>query len=330
MITNNKHQTIKMKNTIITSLVFASLLALGGCQDSKPEREIVGKTMKEVISFSPKLSGRILIINVEEGQSVKIGDTLAILDVPEVSAKIAQARGATNAASAQVLLAKNGATADQLRQLKAKQKGLQEQFQYAQKSFGRAKNMYRDSLLSPQNYDEYFAKYQGAKAQLDAVNAELHDVELGTRFEKIEMAQGQENQAKGALQEANVAYSEKYIIATNDMEIETISLNKGELATAGYPLFTGYIPDTSYFRFTIPESKIAKYQKGMTVKMLVNYNKKEFSGKIVAIKQLAKYADITTAFPDYEPEEAIYEIKVIPENRQATKDILVNSNVTLK
>ena len=319
-----------MKNTVIKSLVLVSVITLSGCKESKPERAIVGKTKKEVVSFSPKLTGRILKIYVEEGQTVKVGDTLAVLDIPEVSAKIAQAKGASSAARAQAQMAKNGATADQLRQLKAKQKGLQEQFQYAQKSFSRAKNMYRDSLLSPQNYDEYFAKFQGAKAQLDAVNAELHDVQSGTRFEKIEMAQGQENQAMGALQEANVAYSERYVIATNDMEIETIALNKGELATAGYPLFTGYIPETSYFRFTIPESKIAKYQKGMSVKMLVNYSNNEFSGKIVAIKQLAKYADITTAFPDYEPEEAIYEIKVVPVNQSLAKDILVNSNVILK
>ena len=319
-----------MKNTVLKSLALVSVITLSGCKEAKPERAIVGKTKKEVVSFSPKLTGRILKVYVEEGQTVKIGDTLALLDVPEVSAKIAQAQGATSAARAQVQMAKNGASPDQLRQLKAKQKGLQEQFNYAQKSFSRAKNMYRDSLLSPQNYDEYFAKYQGAKAQLDAVNAELHDVQLGTRYEKIEMAQGQANQAMGALQEANVANSERYVIATNAMEIETIALNKGELATAGYPLFTGYIPETAYFRFTIPESKIAKYQKGMSVKMVVSYSNKAFSGKIVAIKQLAKYADITTAFPDYEPEEAIYEIKVIPENADSTADILVNSNVTLK
>lgn len=319
-----------MKNTVLTSFALMSVLALSSCKESKAEREIVGKTKKEVVSFSPKLTGRILKVFVEEGQSVKIGDTLAMLDIPEVSAKIAQAQGATASAQAQVQMAKNGATSDQLRQLNAKQKGLQQQFEYAQKSFSRAKNMYRDSLLSPQNYDEYFAKYQGARAQLDAVNAELHDVQSGTRYEKIDMAQGQQNQAMGALQEANVAYSERYVIATNDMEIETIALNKGELATAGYPLFTGYIPETAYFRFTIPESKIVKYQKGMTVKMVVSYSNKEFSGKIVAIKQLAKYADITTAFPDYEPEEAIYEIKVVPENQAAAKNLLVNSNVTLK
>ena len=319
-----------MKNTVLKFLAFVSIIALSGCKETKSERDIVGKTKKEVVSFSPKLTGRILKIYVEEGQTVKVGDTLAVLDVPEISAKIKQAKGATAAARAQVQMAKNGATADQLRQLRAKQKGLQDQFQYAQKSFNRAKNMYDDSLLSPQNYDEYVAKYQGARAQLEAVNAELHDVQSGTRFEKIDMAQGQQNQAMGALQEANVAYSERYVIATNDMEIETIALNKGELATAGYPLFTGYIPETSYFRFTIPESKIAKYQKGMMVKMVIKYSDKEFAGKIVAIKQLAKYADITTAFPDYEPEEAIYEIKVVPQNQAAAKDILVNSNVALK
>lgn len=318
--------------TTVKSIALLSLLSMAACKENMktPEKLLEGKTKKDLVTFAPKVTGRILEIYVEEGQTVHAGDTLAKLDVPEVSAKIAQARGATEAARAQAKMARNGATADQMRQLKAKQKGLQEQFQYAQKAFNRARNMYRDSLLSPQNYDEAFAKYQGAKAQLDAANAELHDVAIGTRYEKIEMAQGQADQAAGALQEANVAYSERYIIATNDMEIETISLSKGELATAGYALFSGYIPETTYFRFTIPESKIANYHKGQQVKMTVNYTKKELTGKIISMKQLAKYADITTAFPDYSPEDAIYEIKVKPENPAEAKDILVNSSVLLK
>ncbi|GAB1346679.1 HlyD family secretion protein [Cloacibacterium normanense] len=319
-----------MKNYIVKSLFLVTLLSLGACKNETPQQLTEGKTKKEIVSFAPKVTGRILKIYVEEGQTVKAGDTLAMLDVPEVSAKIAQAKGATAAATAQAQMAKNGATADQLRQLKAKQKGLAEQYEYAQKSFKRAQNMYKDSLLSPQNYDEAFAKLQGAKAQYDAVNAELHDVEIGTRLEKIEMAIGQENQARGVLQEANVAYSERYIIATNDMEIETISLNVGELATAGYALFNGYIPNSTYFRFTIPESKISKYQKGMTVNMKSTYGNQEFSGKIVSIKQLTKYADITTAFPDYQPEDAVYEIKVIPTDRAKVNNLLVNSSVTLK
>ena len=319
-----------MKTYTLKTLALASILSLVACKNENPDQLTEGKTKKEIVSFAPKVTGRILKIYVEEGQTVKAGDTLAMLDVPEVSAKIAQAKGATAAATAQAQMAKNGATADQLRQLKAKQKGLAEQFEFAQKSYKRASNMFKDSLMSPQNYDEIFAKYQGAKAQLDAVNAELHDVEIGTRIEKIEMALGQEDQARGALQEANVAYSERYIIATNDMEIETISLNVGELATAGYALFNGYIPNTTYFRFTIPESKISKYQKGMTVNMKSTYGNQEFSGKVVSIKQLTKYADITTAFPDYQPEDAVYEIKVIPTDRAKVNGLLVNSSVTLK
>lgn len=319
-----------MKTYIVKSLFIAGALSLVACKNDNPDQLTEGKTKKEIVSFAPKVTGRILKIFVQEGQTVKAGDTLAMLDVPEVSAKIAQAKGATAAATAQAQMAKNGATADQLRQLKAKQKGLAEQFEFAQKSYKRASNMFKDSLMSPQNYDEIFAKYQGAKAQLDAVNAELHDVEIGTRIEKIEMALGQEDQARGALQEANVAYSERYIIATNDMEIETISLNVGELATAGYALFNGYIPNTTYFRFTIPESKISKYQKGMTVNMKSTYGNQEFSGKIISIKQLTKYADITTAFPDYQPEDAVYEIKVIPTDRAKVNGLLVNSSVTLK
>ncbi|WP_212003067.1 HlyD family secretion protein [Chitinophaga sp. HK235] len=316
---------------ITTCIFLFSLLALTSCAPRKRGADnFEGKAKKDVISFAPKVTGRILKIYVAEGQTVKKGDTLALLDVPEVSAKIAQAQGAVNAATAQEQMARRGATADQLKQLQAKYKGLKEQYEFAQKSYNRASNMFNDSLMSPQAYDEIYAKLQGAKAQYDAVVAELDDVKKGTRIEKVEMAAGQASQAKGALQEANVAYSERYIIATNDMDIETISLNPGELATAGFALFNGYIPGSTYFRFTVPESKIAKYKKGQDVKLQVVYNQEELDGNIVSIKQLTRYADITTAYPDYQLQEAVYEIKVRPKDTDKTKDILVNANVILK
>lgn len=312
------------------AVLFVALFLLGSCGKKNEIKDPEGKTKKDVISFAPKVTGRIVKIYVSEGQTVKKGDTLAQLDVPEVSAKIAQAQGAVSAATAQEQMAKNGATADQLRQLQAKYKGLKEQYDFAQKSYRRANNMFRDSLMSPQAHDEVYAKLQGARAQYDAVVAELDDVTRGTRFEKVEMAAGQASQAKGALQEANVAYSERYIIATNNMEIETISLNTGELATAGFALFNGYIPESTFFRFTIPESAISKYKKGQDVNMQVVYNKENLQGSIVYIKQLTKYADITTAYPDYQLQDAIYEIKVKPKDMNKAKSILVNANVILK
>jgi HlyD family secretion protein len=94
--------------------------------------------------------------------------------------------------------------------------------------------MFADSMMAPQAHDEAVVKYEGAKSQLDAVTAELNEVLKGTRYETKEAAKGQQEQAGAVLQEVEVAYSERYIIATNQMQIETISLHEGELATAGY------------------------------------------------------------------------------------------------
>src|SRR5690606_12373518 len=111
---------------------------------------------------------------------------------------------------------------------------------------------------------------------------------------------GQRNQATGALQEANVANQERYIVAPQDMSIDNITLSVGELALPGYTLFTGYLSSTTFFRFTFPESQIQKVKSGQIVTIEVPYNNLSLEGKIVTIAQLSHYADITTAYPDYE------------------------------
>lgn len=317
---------MKTKLIILTAVV---MLALTAC-NNKTARPVEGKIKRETISFTPKVTGRILKIYISEGALVNVGDTLAMLDVPEVNAKMAQAHGVVKATSAQHLMANNGATANQLKQLRAKFSIISEQYTFAQKSYNRAKGMFNDSLMAPQAYDEVFAKYQAAKAQLDAVTAELNETEKGVRFETKDATLGQQEQAMGVLEEVEVAYSERYIIATNRMQVETISLHEGELATAGYALFNGYIPSTTYFRFTIPESRIAQFHIGDAINVEVPYTKEHFTGKITFIKQLARYADITAAYPDYEMEEAIYEIKVVPETAQKAEGLLVNATVILK
>lgn len=317
-----------MRNNLPFFLLLA-ILGMTACS-KKVERPVEGKVKRDVISFTPKVTGRILAIYVEEGQTVRKGDTLAMLDVPEVSAKIAQAKGVVKAASAQNQMANKGATDNQAIQLKAKISGLTEQYNFAQKSYDRANAMYKDSMMSAQQHDEIYAKLQGAKAQLQAAQAEYNDVIHGVRVETRTATEGQKEQATGVLAEAEIAYSERYIIATNDMEIETISLHEGELATAGYALFNGYIPHSTFFRITIPESKIGQYKKDDIVKVKVAYSGQIIEGKITTIKQLARYADITTAYPDYQLEEAIYEIKIRPLAPDSVNAVYTNAAIILQ
>lgn len=316
-----------MMNTLFKPSFLILLLAMSAC--SKPEKSVEGKIKRETLAFAPKVTGRVLKIYVKEGDLVKAGDTLAMLDVPEVNAKLSQAKGAVKAAGAQRDMAKHGATENQLKQLMAKKMGITEQFKFAEKSFSRARAMFADSMMTPQAFDEATAKFNGARAQLNAVNAEYNEAVKGVRPETRMATQGQAEQALGVLQEVEVALSERYIIATNAMQIETISLRVGELATAGYPLFNGYLPNTTYFRFTIPESKVGTYKKGEPIEITVLYNKEKIKGKIQLVKQLTRYADITAAYPDYDVEEAVYEVKIVPDDLQAAEQLLVNSTFIL-
>ncbi|KIA99179.1 ABC transporter permease [Flavobacterium sp. KMS] len=313
------------KAIIIVNLIFI----FTSCEKAKKEDLIQGKIEKEQIAVVSKIPGKILKIYVKEGDIVQKGDTLAILDIPEVDAKKNQAEGAVISAKAQYKMAVKGATENQIKQLEAKKMGLKEQYEFAQKSIKRLTNMLKDSLISQQTYDETFAKYQGAQAQYNAVIAELDDAKKGARIEQQTMALGQQDRALGALQEVETADQERYIIAPQNMSIETITLTIGELALPGYTLFNGYVANSTYFRFTIPENQLGKLKKGQEVTVHVPYKKTDIKGSISTIKQLGAYGNIATAYPDYEMQESLFEIKITPSNHDETKDLITKTTVTL-
>ncbi len=315
-----------MKNILI---LFLALLLCSSCNRPKNKELLQGKVEKEQIAIVSKVPGKIIRLLVKEGDVVQKGDTLAILDIPEVDAKKSQAEGAVFSAKAQYNMAVKGATDNQIKQLEAKLMALKEQYQFAQKSIKRLNNMLKDSLIPQQTYDETFAKYQGALAQYNAVQAELDDAKKGARKEQQEMALGQQERAYGALQEVETANKERFVIAPQDMSIETITLNLGELALPGYTLFNGFIKNSTYFRFTIAENKLNQIKKGQEVEVNIPYSKQSIKGKITTVKQLSSYGNIATAYPDYEMQESLFEIKITPIQIQDTKDLISKTTATL-
>lgn len=315
-----------MKNIYL--LLFIAVLVTS-CNSKSESQGISGKVKRDALTLVSKYPGRIIESYVEEGQIVNKGDTLILLDVPEIEAKKAQAEGAVNSARAQYEMALKGATSDELAQVTAKLEAAMEQYHFAEKSYDRVNAMHQDSLISDQKYDEVYMKYQGAKAQYEGVQAKYNQVKSGVRNEKIRMAMGTYERAKGALQEAMVAYNERYITAPKHMSIETIALKEGELALPGYGIITGYQLGSTYFRFTVPESKISAFTKGDTYQVNSPFTKTSYEGKLVSIKQLTRYADITSAFPEYELGEAIYELKLVPVDQKKAESLYANITVLL-
>lgn len=318
---------MKSTKTILVALV--SLLALSSCGDDKITTER-GKVKFETISLSSKLGGRISKIYVSEGQEVKKGDTLAFIDIPEVGAKMMQAEGAITAAQGQLNMAFNGATTEQLSQIEQQLNSGKAQLKFAQESYNRLENMYKDSLVSQQQFDEVKMKLSMAQAQVEALEAKRTEVRKGARAEQIEQAQGQLDRALGAKEEVASAVNEKYLIAPVDMSVETISLEEGELLTPGYSLFNGYKKNSVYFRFTIPESKIYDYRLGQKLTIKNPYTEEVIQAEITAINQLAQYANITSTAPLYGLDESIYELKVVPTGNIEDKTFYLNATMLIK
>ena len=307
-----------------------ALLALSSCSNEEEITPFRGKVKFETIAVSSKLAGRIQKLYVEEGQEVKKGDTLAQLDIPEINAKMMQADGAVMAAKGQLNMAYNGATSDQLIQLDGKLEAAKAQLEFAQESYKRLNNMYQDSLVTRQQLDEVQMKMNMAKAQVSAIEAQRNEAVNGARAEQIDQAKGQLDRAKGAKEEVLTASDEIYLLAPADMSIETISLEEGELLTPGYSLFNGYKKSSLYFRFTINESNIYEFKEGDELVIVNPYTEKEIKGKILAIKQLAHYADITTTAPLYDLSESVYELKVVPTSDISELTFYTNATILLK
>lgn len=312
----------------IATAIMAVIL-LSSCNNDEKLTNYRGKVKFETISVSGKLAGRVEKILVEEGQKVKAGDTLAVISIPEVDAKMKQAEGAVAAARGQLDMAVNGATLEQLQQIEGKLESGKAQLKFAEESFGRMQAMYQDSLVSKQQFDEVRMKLEMARAQVNALEGKRQEVQTGARQEQLAQAQGQLNRAIGSKEEVLTASKEQFLTAPADMSIETLSLSEGELLTPGYVLINGYKTGSVYFRFTVPESKVYDFKVDEQLSLVNPYTEEEFHAKIVAIKQLAKYADITSTAPLYDLSETVYELKVVPTEGEGNNRFYLNSTILL-
>ena len=93
----------------VLALAVVTVGAIGYFTIGTEEEVIQGQIDVEEYRVSSKVPSRILELRVKEGDYVHVGDTLAILDAPEVEAKAVQAESAESAAAALSNMAKAGA-----------------------------------------------------------------------------------------------------------------------------------------------------------------------------------------------------------------------------
>ena len=261
MSANSQHKNIMLAvlgfAAVVMIVAVIGLLAI----DRDPDM-IQGQVEVSEYRVSSKVPGRILELRVKEGDYVKAGDTLAILDAPEVRAKMEQAQSAENAAAALELKAQNGARKEQIQGAFSVLQQAKAGFEIAEKSYNRVQRLFDEGVMSAQKRDEAFANYKAMEAQMKAAQSQYDMAVNGARMEDKMAASAQVGRAKGAVQEVNSYIHETVQIAQKEGEVTDIYPKVGELVGTGSPIMSIAMMDDMWGSFNIREDQLNGMQVG--------------------------------------------------------------------
>ncbi len=257
--------------------------------DRAPE-VIQGQVEVTEYRVSSKVPGRILELRVKEGDYVKAGDTLAILDAPEVRAKMEQAESAQSAAAALELKAQNGARKEQIQGAYQLLQQAKAGLEIAEKSYNRVQRLFDEGVVSAQKRDEAFAQYKAYQAQEKAAQSQYDMAVNGARREDKMAAAAQVGRARGAVAEVNSYLGETVQIAQMEGEVSSVYPKVGELVGTGSPIMTISIMDDLWGTFNVREDQLNGINVGSEIVAFVPAFNKEVKMKVYYMKDQGSYA----------------------------------------
>ncbi len=283
------------RNNMILALialvaVIAIVSIIGFLTLGKGPEIIQGQAEATEYRISSKVPGRILKLFVYEGDNVKAGDTLAILEAPDVMAKLAQARAAEQAALAVNEKALRGTRAEQLQTAYELWQKAKAGLDIAEKSYQRINRLFEEGVMSAQKRDEAKAQYEAMLASEHAAKAQYEMAQNGAQKEDKEMAAAQVERAKGIVEEVSSYIDETFLIATADGEVTEIFPKEGELVGTGAPIMNLAQLNDMWVTFNVREDFLKDFTVGNEITAYIPALEKEVTFKITYMKDLGTYA----------------------------------------
>ena len=289
MSAKTQHNNILL--AIIGFVAVVAIVALIGFFTVGRDPEVMqGQVEVSEYRVSSKVPGRILELRVKEGDYVKVGDTLAIIDAPEVRAKMEQAQGAERAASALELKAQNGAREEQIRGAFQVLQQAKAGLEIAEKSYNRVQRLFDEGVMSAQKRDEVYAQYKAMEAQCKAAQSQYDMAVNGARREDKLAAQAQVSRAKGAVNEVNSYINETVQTAQKEGEVSAIYPKVGELVGTGSPIMTISMMDDLWGTFNVREDQLNGMNVGTEFTAFVPAFNKDIKMKVYYMKDQGAYA----------------------------------------
>ncbi|WP_112318683.1 HlyD family secretion protein [Porphyromonas cangingivalis] len=312
-----KSQNSNMLVAFVTLIGVLILVAVVGFFMLGSSDEIIqGQAEADEYRVSSKVPGRILELRVQEGQPVKAGDTLAILEAPEVQAKMEQARAAQAAAEAQNTKAIKGARAEQIQAAYEMWQKAKAGVDIAEKSFARLERLHRQGVVPSQKFDEVTAQRDAAIATERAARAQYDMAKNGAQREDKQAAEALVLRAKGAVAEVEAYVQETYLIAQADGEVAEIYPKVGELVGTGAPVMTIVQLDEQWATFNVREDLLQGLKMGAEFEAVIPaLSEQAVKFKVNYIKDMGSYAVWKATKTTGQYDLKTFEVRAIPVTR---------------
>ena len=285
----SQHRTI-----LLSVMGFAAIIAvvvIVGLFSFPREKDVIqGQVEVTEYRVSSKVAGRIVELRVKEGDFVRVGDTLAILDVPEVQAKMQQAQSAEEAAAALQQKTLNGTRQEQIRSAHSVLQQAQAGFDIAEKSYRRIQHLFDEGVMSAQKRDEAYAHYRAAEAQMQAAQSQYDMAVNGARREDKAAATAQVGRARGAVDEVDSYVRETVQTAQMEGEVTDVYPKTGELVGTGSPIMSIAVMGDLYGTFNVREDKLRGITVGSEITAFIPSFNTEMKMRIYYLKDQGSYA----------------------------------------
>lgn len=303
-----------LRLALIGLIVIVIVLFIIGWIVYKPEPIVIqGSAEVNEVRVSGKVPGRIYKLLAEEGQSVQAGDTLVLIDSPEISAKLEQAQAAERAAVSQSQKARKGARNEVIQGAYDMWQKAEVGVDISKKSFDRVQRLFEKGVVTAQKRDEAEAQYRASVAQSSAAKSQYDMAKNGADREDKDAAQAMVDRAQGAIQEVEAYIKETALVAPASGEVSEVFPKIGELVGTGAPIMNIVNLDDIWFTFSVREDLLGDMKMGseMTIKIPA-LNNKEAKVQITYIKAMASFATWKATKTTGEFDAKTFEVRAKP------------------
>ena len=308
-----KNLNVIIVSSAIIMTVIAIIVIVGLCIP-EPREVIQGQAETSDYRVASKVPARILEIRVAEGDEVSKGDTLVVLEAPDIAAKLSQAEAAFEAAKAIEQKALTGARQEQIQSAYEVWQKAKAGREVAEKTYNRVNRLFENGVMAEQKRDEALANFRAMQATENAAKAQYDMAVNGSRNEDINAARAHVSRAEGSINEISSYVSETVLTASADGIVTEIFPEIGELVGTGAPIMNVSMADDVWFTFNVREDFLPGLTVGSEADVYVPAFDKTVTVSITRIKDVGSFATwkATKALDDYDLKT--FEVRVRPVN----------------